>query len=119
MALYELKEATLDGLSGHGYAFPVSTFRGIEYRGVFFPAKRAAAPPADAETAPDAPADAPTDTAPADAPAPLEALVEADAAEFTGTVYKRTSVAVETVPVNVTEVVTVAVGDRADFEVLA
>ena len=36
MGIYTLKEAELNGVEGQGYAYPVKTFRGKEYKGVFF-----------------------------------------------------------------------------------
>lgn len=89
MALYELKDATLGGVEGQGYAFSVETFRGKEYKGVFFASEKD----------------------------PLEALEGADAVEFTGIVYHKTTSGNDTLNVDVTKVLSVGVGARADFSV--
>ncbi|MEL6611328.1 MAG: hypothetical protein AAFQ53_04470 [Bacteroidota bacterium] len=90
MALYELKEATLGGIAGEGYAYPVDTYKGIVYRGVFF---------------------AGNDT-------DLSSLADSEDNVFAGTVYLKTSERTDEVPVEVTKVVPVAVGSRADFDVI-
>ena len=88
MALYELKDAKLAGVEGQGYGFPVDTFRGKEYRGVFF---------ADDN----------------------EALTtDVDEATFEGMIYHKTTQSEGDAKVNVTNVVSTAVGNRGDFEVL-
>jgi hypothetical protein len=91
--LYQLQDATLNGVEGRGYAYPIKTFKGKEYRGVFF---------AEDENAQAVVVDA----------------IEAEEAEFTGTVYERTKSPVKTFNVNVTETVTAGLGERADFEAL-
>ena len=91
MALYELKEAKLNGIPGEGYAYVVDTPQGKAYRGVFFARDAAAVDEASGH----------------DAPVPFE-----------GTVYHKTVERVETLDVNVTKTVPVAVGTRADFEVV-
>ncbi|MEM1115430.1 MAG: hypothetical protein AAF594_05900 [Bacteroidota bacterium] len=88
MALYELQDATLAGIDGQGYVFPIETFRGKEYRGVFF------AGDDDGIS---------TDT---------------ENARFEGTVYHKTTSGEDTVTVDVTNVVQTAVGLRADFKVV-
>ena len=93
MAIYELKEAELNGVEGQGYAFPIKTFRGKEYKGVFF-----------------ANDDAATET--------VETAENKDAVEFTGTIYDRTRERVETFEVNVVNTVSVGIGERADFVAL-
>ena len=90
MALYELKDATLGGIQGEGYVYPVDTYKGIVYRGVFFAGN-------DAD---------------------LDSLTERDDAMFAGTVYLKTSERTDELPVDVTKVVSVAVGHRADFDVV-
>ena len=91
MALYELKEATLNGVAGEGYAYVVDTYQGKAYRGVFF----------------------------ANEEANLDETAEATSAvPFEGTVYHKTVSKVEELDVNVTKTVGVAVGTRADFEVV-
>lgn len=90
MAIYELKEAALNGVEGQGYAFPIKTFRGKEYKGVFFANDEAAIEQAEGE----------------------------DAVEFTGTIYDRTRERVETFEVSVVNTVTVGIGERADFVAL-
>ncbi|MEM8558102.1 MAG: hypothetical protein AAF809_00145 [Bacteroidota bacterium] len=93
MALYQLQDATLNGVEGRGYAYPVKTFKGKEYRGVFFAEDEAAQ-------------------------AAVVEAVEADEAEFTGTVYERSKSPVKTFPINVIDTVSSGLGERADFEVL-
>ncbi len=90
MAIYELKEAALNGVEGQGYAFPIKTFRGKEYKGVFF---------ADDETA-------------------VSTAESEEAVEFTGTIYDRTRERIETFEVNVVNTVSVGIGERADFVAL-
>ena len=90
MALYELQNATLGGIPGEGYAYPVDTYKGTVYRGVFFAGN-------DAD---------------------LDGLTERDDATFEGTVYLKTSERTDEVSVDVTQVVSVAVGSRADFDVV-
>ena len=94
MALYELKEATLNGVSGEGYAYVIDTYQGKAYRGVFF----------SGEASDEAPLE---ETAGEKAPVPFE-----------GTVYHKTVERVEALDVNVTKTVDVAIGTRADFEVI-
>ncbi|MEM1054431.1 MAG: hypothetical protein AAGI52_02815 [Bacteroidota bacterium] len=89
MALYELQDATLAGISGEGYCYPVDTYRGIVYKGVFFAGN-------DAD---------------------LEDLPNLEDATFEGTIYLKTSQKTDEVPVDVTKVVSVAIGHRADFDV--
>ena len=86
-----MKDATLGGIAGEGYVYPVDTYRGIEYKGVFF---------------------AGTD-------ADLSELEGQEDATFEGTVYLKTSQRDnDEVSVNVTKIVSVAVGTRADFDVV-
>ena len=92
MALYELKEATLGGVEGEGYAFVIDTYQGKAYKGVFFAHDDAA---------------------------PIEAVAEnQEPISFEGTVYHKTTEKVETLDVNVTKTVGAAIGTRADFEVV-
>lgn len=91
MALYELKEAKLNGVEGEGYAYVVDTYQGKVYRGVFFSSN------GDEMAA---------------------ASDHKDPVPFEGTVYHKTVERVETLDVNVTKTVPVAVGTRADFEVV-
>lgn len=88
MALYELQDATLAGVEGQGYVFPVETFRGKEYRGVFF---------ADDDA---------------------EISTDIKEATFEGTIYHKTTSGEGDVTVDVTNVVRTAVGKRADLAVL-
>lgn len=88
MALYELQDATLDGVEGQGYVFPVDTFRGKEYRGVFFAHEDGAV----------------TD--------------DVEGATFEGVVYHKTTSGEDTVTVDVTKVVSTASGLRADLAVV-
>jgi hypothetical protein len=91
VALYELKAAKLNGVAGEGYAYAVDTYQGRAYRGVFF----------------------------AHDEAPFNGTAEhAGPVPFEGTVYHKTVARVETLDVNVTKTVPVAVGVRADFEVV-
>lgn len=87
MALYELQDATLDGVEGQGYVFPVETFRGKEYRGVFF---------ADDDSI----------------------TTDINEGTFEGMIYHKTTSGEGDVTVDVTNVVSTAVGKRADFQVL-
>lgn len=88
MALYELQDATLAGVPGQGYVFPVDTFRGKEYRGVFF---------ADDDEA---------------------ITTDINEGTFEGMIYHKTTSGEGDVTVDVTNVVRTAVGKRADFQVL-
>jgi hypothetical protein len=88
LALYELHDATLAGVAGQGYVFPVETFRGKEYRGVFF---------ADDDA---------------------EISTDIKEATFEGTIYHKTTSGEGDVTVDVTNVVRTAVGKRADLAVL-
>jgi hypothetical protein len=88
LALYELQDATLAGVEGQGYVFPVETFRGKEYRGVFF---------ADDDA---------------------EISTDISEATFEGTIYHKTTSGEGDVTVDVTNVVRTAVGKRADLTVL-
>ena len=90
MSIYALQEAELNGIEGQGYAFPVKTFRGKEYRGVFFADDEEAVQEAESE----------------------------DEVQFTGTIYDRTRERVETFSVTVTDTVAVGIGERATFEAL-
>jgi len=87
VAIYELKEAELDGIEGQGYAYPVKTFRGKEYKGVFF----------------------------ADDPDAIEAVATKENVEFSGTVYERTRERNETFSVDVVNTLAAGIGQRADF----
>ena len=88
VALYELQDAKLAGVSGQGYVFPVDTFRGKEYRGVFF---------ADDDAA---------------------ITTDIDEGTFEGMIYHKTTKGAGDATVNVTNIVSTAVGNRVDFEVL-
>lgn len=90
LAIYELKDAALNGVEGQGYAFPIKTFRGKEYKGVFF---------ANDETA-------------------IETAEGEEEVEFTGTIYDRTRERIETFNVSVVKTVSVGIGERADFVAL-
>lgn len=90
MPLYELEDATLNGITGRGYAFAVDTFKGKEYKGVFFAAE---------EDVPD------LDT-------------EADSVSFEGRVYHKTTQRDDSFTVNVTDVTPVGVGARVAFDVV-
>lgn len=87
VAIYELKEAELNGLEGQGYAYSVKTFRGKEYKGVFFAE--------DAEA--------------------VEEALNGGAVEFTGVVYDRTRERNETFEVDVVKTLSAGIGHRADF----
>ena len=89
MALYELQDATLAGVEGQGYVFPIDTFEGKQYRGVFF------ANDDDAKISTDI-----------------------DEATFEGIIYHKTTSGPGDVKVSVKNVVETAVGTRADFEVI-
>ena len=89
MALYELQDATLAGIEGQGYVFPVDTFEGKQYRGVFFANDDEAAISTDM-----------------------------DEATFEGTIYHKTTSGEGDVTVDVTNIVDTAVGKRADFKVV-
>ena len=89
MALYELQNATLAGIQGQGYVFPVDTFEGKQYRGVFFANDDGAAISTDLHEA-----------------------------TFEGTIYHKTTSGEGDVKVHVTNVVETAVGPRADFKVV-
>lgn len=90
LALYELHDAKLAGVEGQGYVFPVDTFEGKQYRGVFF------------------------------ANDDDEASITTDVAEatFEGMIYHKTTQGEGDATVNVTNIVETAVGRRADLEVL-
>jgi hypothetical protein len=90
LAIYTLKEAELNGVEGRGYAYPVKTFRGKEYKGVFFAENEEAIEVAEGE----------------------------EEVEFTGTIYDRTRERVETFNVNVVNTVSAGIGERADFVAL-
>ncbi|GIV59317.1 hypothetical protein GQ464_007030 [Rhodocaloribacter litoris] len=97
MALYSPQQAELDGIKGQGYAFSRRTYQGIEYRGVFF-----------------------VDEEKAEA---LEPLLEKDEVEFTGVVYKKNRSGkvrqmTRTFLVDVKDLASVHVGERADFKVV-
>ena len=85
-----MQDATLAGISGEGYVYPVETYQGIKYKGVFF---------------------AGNDT-------DLSELPGQEDATFEGTIYLKTSQKTDTVPVDVTNVTSVAIGSRADFDVV-
>ena len=89
MALYELHDAKLAGIEGQGYVFPVDTFEGKQYRGVFFANDDEAAISTDLKEA-----------------------------TFEGRIYHKTTSGDGDVTVDVTNVVETAVGPRADFKVL-
>lgn len=99
MAMYAAQDATLGDLKGQGYAFLKRTFRGKEFRGVFFVSDEE-----DVET--------------------LEHLQEEDEVSFSGIVYKkmksgRVTKKVQTVDVDVKQLVSVRAGQRADFHVVS
>jgi hypothetical protein len=89
VAIYELKEAALDGIEGQGYAYPVKTYRGKEYKGVFF----------------------------ADDPEAVKEVLAKEEVEFSGTIYERTKERQDTVEVEVVNVVSAGIGERAEFVV--
>ena len=89
MALYELQDAKLAGVEGQGYVFPVDTFEGKQYKGVFF---------ANDEDA--------------------EITTDIKEATFEGRIYHKTTSGEGDVTVSVTNIVETAVGKRADLEVL-
>lgn len=89
MAIYQLKDAELGGVEGQGYVFAVKTFRGKEYKGVFFAT--------DAEA--------------------VEQVATRDGVEFSGTVYERTRERNDTLPVDVVNTVSSGIGERCDFVV--
>lgn len=89
MAIYELREAQLDGIDGQGYVYPVKTFRGKEYKGVFFTE--------DIEA--------------------VRKTLEKEAVEFSGIVYERTKEREDTLTVDVVGTLSAALGERADFVV--
>ena len=88
LALYELQDATLAGIEGQGYVFPVDTFEGKQYKGVFF---------AHDEEA--------------------EISTDIEEATFEGIIYHKTTSGPGDATVKVVNVVTTAVGKRADLEV--
>lgn len=90
MAIYELRTAELNGVEGRGYAYPVKTFRGKEYKGVFF----------------------------ADEGSIVQEALGQEEVAFTGTVYERTRERVETLTVEVVDTVSSGLGERADFVVI-
>jgi len=79
----------LDGIEGQGYAYPVKTFRGKEYKGVFF----------------------------ADDPEAVQQALEKEDVEFSGTIYEATKVREDTVDVDVVNIISSGIGERADFVV--
>lgn len=97
MAFYSAKQATLGEIEGNGYAFQKRTVFGKEYEGVFF-----------------------TNQENLDQ---LESLAAKDSVVFTGTVYiKNRSGDVrkkqETFEVDIHNLVSVGIGERADFRVI-
>lgn len=97
MPLYRKEEATLGDIEGEGFAFRKRTFRGDEYKGVFF---------VDDEADVD-----------------LESLTDEGKVEFTGTVYRKTRAGkvrkrITTFLVDVKNLISVRIGERADFKVL-
>jgi len=89
VAIYQLKEAELGGIEGQGYVYPVKTFRGKEYKGVFF------------SSDPDA----------------VQQVVDQDGVEFSGTIYERTRERSDTVTVDIVNTLTSGIGERCDFVV--
>ena len=89
MSLYELQDAKLAGVDGQGYVFPVDTFEGKQYRGVFF-----ANEDSDAIS------------------------TDINEATFEGRIYHKTTSGEGDVTVDVTNIVETAVGTRADFKVI-
>ena len=89
MALYELHDAKLAGVEGQGYVFPVDTYEGKQYRGVFFANDDESSITTDVEEA-----------------------------TFEGMIYHKTTQGEGDATVNVTNIVETAVGTRADFEVV-
>lgn len=97
MPLYQKHEATLGDIDGEGYAFRRRTVMGDVYKGVFF---------VDNEADVD-----------------LEALADEDKVEFSGVVYRKTRTGkirerMTTFLVDVKNLVSVRIGERADFKVL-
>ena len=98
MSLYSAQRATLGELEGSGYAFlKLDAGTGKQYEGVFFTDK--------------------------DHRDQLQSLTEEGVVSFTGTVYTKNRsggvrVKQETVEVDVYQMVTVGVGERADFRVV-
>ena len=88
MALYELQDATLAGVEGQGYVFPIDTFEGKQYRGVFFAGDDSSI------------------------------TTDIDEATFEGMIYHKTTSGEGDATVNVTNIVETAVGQRVDFEVV-
>lgn len=90
MAIYELQDATLAGIEGQGYVFPIDTFEGKQYKGVFF---------AHDEEA--------------------EISTDIKEATYEGIIYHKTTSGPGDATVTVTNVVKTAVGQRADFDVVS
>lgn len=90
MPLYELEEATLNGMQGQGYAFKSDKAFGSTYQGVFF------LPPDHEEDE-------------------VSGLVDGDPVEFSGRVYLKTTSNEETIAVQVTKTLRTGSGPRADF----
>jgi hypothetical protein len=89
VAIYELKEAELNGIEGQGYVYPTKTFRGKEYKGVFF----------------------------TDDPEAAEDLLGREEVQFRGTIYEQTRERHDTVPVEVVNTLSAGIGERCDFVV--
>lgn len=92
MPLYEPQDATLGDYPGTGYTYPVDGVPGLSYRGVFFTG---------------------------DDEADLDGLVGIEDTPYTGTIYMKSRVKQGEATVKVTNVVRVAVGTRADFDVMS
>jgi hypothetical protein len=90
VAIYELKDAALGGIEGRGYVYPVKTFRGKEYKGVFFTSD----------------------------PEAIAAVLEKEEVEFSGTIYDTTRERSETCTVDVVNTLSAGIGERADFVVI-
>ena len=90
MPLYELEDATLNGLAGQGYAYKNDDAFGPTYNGVFFPNS-------DVDDA------------------KLEEALEAPHVEFTGALYLKTTTNHDTIAVDVTNRLQTGSGPRMDF----
>lgn len=88
MGLYELKDAKLGDVDGHGYAYAVGRYRNKTFKGVIF---------VDEDEVP-------------------EDALKADAVEFTGMLYHKTTKGRDTIAVNVKDTVKAGLGVRLDFE---
>jgi len=97
MALYELQAAKLGAIQGRGYAFLKRNNMKESYKGVFFAGEE------DAQQ--------------------LEPLLGEEPVTFTGVIYKKNRSGavvqkVDTVQVDVSNLISVHAGERADFSVI-